>query len=52
MEHLNELQLNEGLHMGNKLRSAHLNYKKKIVNVRLAVQVFSQSVADALKICL
>lgn len=51
LENLNELQLNEGLHLGNKLRSAHLNFKKKVMNVRLAVQVFSQSVADALKIC-
>lgn len=51
LENLNELQLNEGLHLGNKLRSAHLNFKKKIMNVRLAVQLFSQSVAYALKIC-
>ena len=36
------------LHLGNKLNMQHLNYKQNIMKVRLAVQVFSQSVADAL----
>ena len=38
------------LHLGNKLNMQHLNYKQNIMKVRLAVQVFSQSVADALTI--
>lgn len=42
---------NEGLHAANKLRSAHMNYKKQKMKVRLATQLFSTSVADPLKLC-
>lgn len=46
-----ELQENEGLHLANKIRSAHINYKKQIMKVKLAAQLFSESVADALDFC-
>jgi len=48
---LHELQENENLHIGNKLRKGHIEYYKKKMNVRFAAQVFSLSVANALKIC-
>lgn len=48
---LHELQESEGMHLGNKLRNAHINYTKQKMKVRLAVQIFSQSVADALLFC-
>ena len=37
---LYELQSSTGLHnMSNKLRASHINYKKKIMNVKLAAQM-------------
>lgn len=45
------MQESEGLHLGNKLRQAHLNFVKQKMKVRLAVQTLSQSVADALDYC-
>lgn len=48
---LEELQENEGLHLGNKLRKAHINFFKQKMKVRLAVQLLSASVADALEYC-
>ncbi|EFN70574.1 THAP domain-containing protein 9, partial [Camponotus floridanus] len=45
---LHELQQNEGLHLGNKLRQQHIQYHKKKMNVRFAAQVCSASVANAL----
>ena len=48
---LHELQSSTGLHMSNKLRAAHINYKKKIMNVKLAAQMLSDSVAGALEFC-
>ena len=36
------------LHLGNKLTKHHINYKTQIMKVKLAVQVISQSTADAL----
>lgn len=48
---LEKLQESEGVHLGNKLRKAHVNFFKQKMKVRLAVQVLSQSVADALKFC-
>lgn len=47
-----ELQENEGLHLANKLSRAHIYFHKKIMNVRLAAQLLSDSVADALEFCL
>lgn len=48
---LHNLQQNEGMHLGNKLRSAHINFKKQKMKVRLAAQVFSKSVSDSLTFC-
>lgn len=38
-----------GLHLGNKLTSQHIDWKSQKMKVRLAAQVFSTSVADALQ---
>lgn len=48
---LNNLQVKEGLHLGNKLRTPHIEYYKQKMKVKLAVQVFSASVADVLELC-
>lgn len=48
---LHKLQESEGMHLGNKLRSAHVNYFKQKMKVRLATQIFSKSVADSLLFC-
>lgn len=39
------------MHLGNKLRSAHINYTKQKMKVRLATQVFTKSTADSLLFC-
>lgn len=39
------------MHLGNKLRNAHVNYTKQKMKVWLATQIFSQSVADSLSFC-
>lgn len=46
-----ELQENEGLHMGNKLKKAHVNFTKQIMKVKLAAQIFSDTVANTIEIC-
>lgn len=46
-----ELQEKEGLHLGNKINKAHINFKKQIMKVKLAAQLFSESVADAIEFC-
>lgn len=51
IENLQKIQENEGLHLANKLKKAHINYKKQIMKVRLATQIFSRSVADSLSFC-
>jgi len=48
---LHNLQQQEGLHLSNKLRLAHIQYQKQKMKVRLATQLFSTSVAEALTIC-
>jgi len=48
LEHLQEM---EGLHLGNKLRSMHVNFFKQKMKVRLAAQLLSASVADSLEYC-
>ncbi|TGZ52334.1 THAP domain-containing protein, partial [Temnothorax longispinosus] len=48
---LHDIQESEGMHLGNKLRNAHINYSKQKMKVRLATQIFSKSVADALSFC-
>ena len=51
-EKLHALQEQEGLHLGNKLRTAHMAYYRKKMNVRLAAQTLSSSVATSLQFCL
>ncbi|PIK43542.1 putative THAP domain-containing protein 9-like [Apostichopus japonicus] len=51
IEELNKLQRTEGLRLGNKLRNAHMQWKKQKMKVNLAAQVFSASVADAIEFC-
>ena len=48
---LQDLKECDGMHLGNKLRSAHINYNKQKMKVRLAAQVFSRSTADSLLFC-
>lgn len=48
---LEELQRHEGLHLGNKLKNNHVNYRNQKMKVKLAAQLFSRSVADALQLC-
>ena len=51
VERLHHLQTTEGLHLGNKLRSAHMQWFKKKMNVKLAAQLLSESVAKSLQFC-
>jgi hypothetical protein len=51
IERLHALQETEGLHLGNRLRSAHINWQKQKMKVCLAAQTLSSSVADALAFC-
>lgn len=48
---LHEVQDKEKLHLANKLRKNHIYYKNQKMKVRLASQLFSNSVADALQFC-
>lgn len=45
---LHNLQDQEGLRLANKLSSTHVNFEGKKMNVRLATQVLSSSVADSI----
>lgn len=45
------LQETEGCHLANKLRKNHIFFFKQKMKVKLATQLLSQSVADALKFC-
>lgn len=45
---LSQYQDRIGLHLANKLSSAHINWQKSKMKVKLAAQVFSRSIADAL----
>lgn len=47
---LHELQEHAGLHASNKLTRLHIDYKNKIMNVKLATQTLSNSVSIALGI--
>lgn len=51
IEQLNKLQANEGLHLANKLRNKHVHFFKQKMKVRLATQLLSRSVAEALLFC-
>ncbi len=48
---LEKLQSQEGLRCGNRITSSHINFQKSKMSVRLAVQLLSSSVADALEFC-
>ncbi|KAF4527952.1 hypothetical protein B566_EDAN014125 [Ephemera danica] len=48
---LHELQEKEKLRAGNKLRKKHLQFRRQIMKVNLAVQTLSSSVADAIEFC-
>ena len=51
VEELHKLQESEGLHLANKLRSAHIKWKPQKMKVNPAAQALSSSVADALEYC-
>lgn len=51
IEALKKLQRGEGLHLGNRLTRAHIEWAKQKMKVRLAVQTLSSFVADALDFC-
>lgn len=51
VETLFVLQEQEGCHLANKLRKQHIFYFKQKMKVKLATQLLSKSVADALKFC-
>lgn len=51
-KNLVDLQNVSGLHAATKIRTRHIRYQKEKMKVRLAVQVFSNSVADAIEYCL
>ena len=51
IERLHDLQEVERLHLGNKLHKAHIQWRRQKMKIRLAAQVFSDSVADALDVC-
>ena len=46
---LNAIQNDEGLKLGNKISSAHVYFQRNKMKLRLAAQLFSSSVADALE---
>ena len=48
LEELHKLQDTEGLHLANKLRARHIDWKPQKMKVNLAAQALSSSVADAL----
>lgn len=48
---LYNLQETEGFNLANKLKRSHLLYFKQKMKVKLAAQLFSKSVADALDFC-
>ena len=51
IEALHELQQSEGIRLGNKLKSSHVQWHKQKLKVNLAAQTLSDSVANALFYC-
>lgn len=43
-----DIQVNQGLHTGNKLTKRHVDFKQNIMNVRIATQTLSNSTKDSL----
>lgn len=48
---LHKLQESESFHLANKIRAQHIAFWKQKMKVRLATQVFSESVAKSLEFC-
>ncbi|GFR83874.1 THAP domain containing 9 [Elysia marginata] len=48
---LHQLQVKHTLYLGNKLKEKHLDCTRNKMNVRLAAQTLSTSVADAIEYC-
>ncbi len=48
-QNLNTTQEKEGLRLGNRLSTQHMKFEKHKMNVRLAAQTLSSSVADAIE---
>jgi len=48
IEQLYEIEQEEGLRLGTKLTKRHVHFHSEVMNVRLAAQTLSDSVADAL----
>lgn len=51
LEELNKIQEKEKFHLANKLRHRHIHYHNQKMKVKLATQLFSLSVADAIDFC-
>ncbi|GBO37286.1 hypothetical protein AVEN_219725-1 [Araneus ventricosus] len=51
VEALHKLQESDSVHLGNKLRGGHIKFSKQKMKVKLAAQLFSSSVADAIDYC-
>ncbi|KAJ8720540.1 hypothetical protein PYW08_006005 [Mythimna loreyi] len=51
LKNLNKLQTNQGLNFANRLTQRHLNFRNEIMKVKLATQLLSRSVANALQVC-
>lgn len=51
LKSLKNIQDNIGLHIGNKISQKHLEFRNNIMNVKLATQTMSNSVATSLKFC-
>ena len=51
IEELHKLQQTEGLHLGNKLTKAHMQWESRKMKVNLASQTLSASVAAAMRLC-
>lgn len=49
IKELDIVQKNEQLSLANSLTSQHINFKNKVMNVRLAAQTLSSGVADAIE---
>lgn len=50
-EKLHEVQQKEHLNLANKLSKEHIDFEKNKMKVKLATQLFSNSVADAITFC-
>ena len=51
IENLNDLQASSGLHLANKLRSQHIDWRSNKMKTCLAAQTLSKSVAKSISYC-